>query len=378
MIKVVLVDDEEHALEMLGILLNEIGEVVVIGKYTNPLEALDAMKYLQADGVFLDIEMPGMKGMDLARALQVIHPKIQIIFTTAYAEHAIEAFEIRSMDYLLKPIRVERLRQSVQRIREASSIPKAVTDGPSVQCMGGFAVHLGAPEQGMLSWRTTKEKELCAFLIHRGGQVVEQTVIMEALWPESDVDKARAYLYTCISLLRKNLRSHHLPINVNKIGNGYALQLGSLPWDVLEIEAQLDQTLRGEGLSAERLERLAALYSGDYLMDSDYRWSLMKREQLSGRYTEALRRLCAYFYKHNQTAYAIQCLHHVLAVSPDSEKEGRELIKLYLESGNRSEAIKIFKQLERAVKERLDIELEEETSRLYDEMISSSGGRSIS
>ncbi|UUZ84867.1 winged helix-turn-helix domain-containing protein [Paenibacillus sp. P26] len=233
----------------------------------------------------------------------------------------------------------------------------------------------GSRGAGPLSWRTTKEKELCAPLVHRGGQAVEPSVIMEALWPESDGDKARTYLYTCISLLRKNLRSHDLPLSVDKIGNGYALRLGTVRCDVNELEELLDRTLKEQGLGLSRFERLTALYKGDYLTDCDFRWGRMKREQLSGRYAEVLRRLCSFFKRNNLSAYAIECLHHVLAVAPDSEKDGRELMRLYSEGGNRSEAIKVFKQLERDVKERLDIGLEEETVRLYEEIVSSSGGR---
>ncbi|MCZ8511809.1 bacterial transcriptional activator domain-containing protein [Paenibacillus filicis] len=136
----------------------------------------------------------------------------------------------------------------------------------------------------------------------------------------------------------------------------------------------LDKTLRGDQLGAVRLERLAALYKGDYFMDCDYRWSHGRRDQLSGRYAEALTRLCSFFKMNNQPAYAAECLHRLLAIAPDSEKDGRELIKLYLEGGNRSGAMKVFKELERSVRERLDIELEDETARLYLEMISSSSG----
>lgn len=307
MIQVVLVDDEEHALDMLSILLHQMEEVAVAGTFTNPLTALDAMKHMQVDAVFLDIEMPGMNGLDLARALQANQPHIQIIFTTAYAEHAIEAFEIYSVDYLLKPIRSERLRQSIQRVREGNS-SKTPAEGPFIQCMGGFAVHLGGLEQGQMSWRTTKEKELCAFLVSRRGQAVEQPIVIEALWPEAEADKTRAYLYTCVSLIRKNFRSHNLPVAINKVGNGYILQLGGLRCDLFELEALLDETLKGEGLGIERLEQLAALYRGDYLMEHDYSWGFMKREQLAERYTEALRTLYANFQQLQQTAYAIRCL----------------------------------------------------------------------
>lgn len=374
MIRVVMIDDEEHALDMLEIMLHELGSVDVVGKYVNPLRAIEDMQQLQADAVFLDIEMPGMKGVDVARAIQTVQPGLPIIFTTAYAEYAIEAFEIHSLDYLLKPIKLERLDHSLKRI-EAAVMGRIAgdegDDGPIICCMGGFSVQLGETESKQLTWRTNKEKELCAFLIHRSGQNVEQAVIMEALWPDTNAEKARTYLHTCISLLRKNIRQNDLPIAVNKTSNGYSLDCGSYTSDAAELEQLLDKTLDGTGLGVQQLERIAALYKGGYMEGCGYFWAIRRREALLDKYVQGLRQLFLWFQQKGQYSYAVTCLRQIVENVPDSEKDSRELMKLYAELGDRKEAIKVYRQLEQEVSERLDAELEQETVELYQQLLSS-------
>lgn len=153
MIRVVLVDDEEYALDMLEILLGEIGNVTVAGKFKNPLKMLEEINHINADAIFMDIDMPGIKGNDAARRLSEIKPDLKIVFTTAYAEYALEAFEIKAMDYLLKPIKLERLRNSVERIQ--STLPKhietTVLDEPMIVCMGDFSIHSDLTKNGILT-----------------------------------------------------------------------------------------------------------------------------------------------------------------------------------------------------------------------------------
>ncbi|MEK8129013.1 response regulator [Paenibacillus filicis] len=372
-----LIDDEEHALELLEMMLRDLGNVEIVGKYINPLLAIEDIKQHQLDAVFLDIEMPGMKGVDVARAIQAAHPGVHIIFTTAFTEYAVEAFEIQSLDYLLKPIRMERLQHSIKRLEEAvmgrgtAKEGNEGSEGPRICCMGGFSIQLGKSETTQVSWRTLKEKELCALLVHRSGQTVERAVIMEALWPESDAEKARSYLHTCISLLRKNIRESGLPLALYKTGNGYSLDCGSVVCDVSELEGLLDMTLEGKGLGVQQFEQIVALYNGDYLESCDFIWAFRRREELVHKYVHALRKLSQSFYKKSQLSYTLECLRRVVAISPDSEQDSRKLMKLHMEMGNRKEAIQVYRQLELEVRERLNIEMEQETVRLYQQLISS-------
>lgn len=113
-----IVDDETPAREELSYILSDIEGIEVVGQASNGIEALELVRALSPDILFLDIQMPQMSGMDVARELlnEINRPKI--IFVTAYDQFAIEAFEVNAIDYLLKPISEERLRKRVQQIIE--------------------------------------------------------------------------------------------------------------------------------------------------------------------------------------------------------------------------------------------------------------------
>jgi two-component system, LytTR family, response regulator LytT len=113
----ILVDDEALARDELAFLLGQVGGVDVVGTADNGIEAVDAINRLRPDVVFLDIQMPGLTGFEVARRLIDEDSPSHIIFVTAYDEHAIEAFEVNAVDYLLKPVEPARLEVAVQRAR---------------------------------------------------------------------------------------------------------------------------------------------------------------------------------------------------------------------------------------------------------------------
>jgi two-component system response regulator LytT len=116
-LRAVLVDDEQLARDELGYLLGQLGGVEVIGQAGNGLEALTTIDRLQPDVVFLDVQMPGLTGFEVARRLLEGRGASHIIFVTAYDQHAIEAFEVNAVDYLLKPVDQSRLEVAVERAR---------------------------------------------------------------------------------------------------------------------------------------------------------------------------------------------------------------------------------------------------------------------
>jgi two-component system response regulator LytT len=132
-LKAVLVDDEQLARDELGYLLEQIGGVEVLGQAGNGLEALTTIERLQPDVVFLDVQMPGLTGFEVARRLVGARAAAQIVFVTAYDQHAIEAFEVNAVDYLLKPVDQTRLELAVDRARRrvASDRPAEPTTNVS-------------------------------------------------------------------------------------------------------------------------------------------------------------------------------------------------------------------------------------------------------
>ncbi len=118
-IRAFLVDDEDLARERMKGLLAQIDEVEVVGEAGNGDDALHGIAAARPDLVFLDIEMPGKSGIEVASRLEP--PRPRVVYCTAFDRYALKAFELNALDYLLKPVSRPRLRQTVDRLREAFS-----------------------------------------------------------------------------------------------------------------------------------------------------------------------------------------------------------------------------------------------------------------
>ena len=110
MINCIIVEDELPAREELKYFLNEEKEIKLIAEFDNPLDTLNFLENNTADVIFLDINMPDMNGISLGKIITKMYPNMKIIFITAYKDYAVDAFEIKAFDYLLKPYSESRIR----------------------------------------------------------------------------------------------------------------------------------------------------------------------------------------------------------------------------------------------------------------------------
>src|ERR1039458_7541988 len=120
--KAIIVDDERLARQELKTMLAEHKDIEVIAECANATEAKEKINRLKPDVVFLDIQMPGKSGLELAQELS---PLPALIFITAHDEYAIRAFEVNALDYLLKPMQAQRLAEAIKKLylkEEASEI----------------------------------------------------------------------------------------------------------------------------------------------------------------------------------------------------------------------------------------------------------------
>lgn len=115
--KVVIADDEPLARERLRSLLGEHAGIEIVAEAENGLTALQACAEFRPDLVLLDIAMPGVDGLEAARHLTAFDPRPAVVFCTAYDEHALSAFDAAAIDYLMKPVRAERLAVALERAR---------------------------------------------------------------------------------------------------------------------------------------------------------------------------------------------------------------------------------------------------------------------
>jgi two-component system LytT family response regulator len=125
--KALIIDDERLARKELVSLLQDFKSVEVVGEAFNADDAFEKIKQMQPDLLFLDIQMPGKTGFEL---LEMLDSVPQVIFTTAYDEYALKAFDVNALDYLLKPIQKDRLQESLKKVTE-----KAVRSSSSEQEM---------------------------------------------------------------------------------------------------------------------------------------------------------------------------------------------------------------------------------------------------
>ena len=116
--RVLVVDDEKLARDRLRELLNDIGGYTVVGEAMNGAEAVEKASELNPDVLLMDIRMPGMDGLEAAMHLMTMETPPSVIFTTAYDQHALDAFEVNAVDYLLKPIRKDRLANALTKARK--------------------------------------------------------------------------------------------------------------------------------------------------------------------------------------------------------------------------------------------------------------------
>jgi DNA-binding LytR/AlgR family response regulator len=125
-LRALVADDEEPALAELVYLLSKDPRIGEIRTASNGPDALKILQAADLDVVFCDIKMPGLDGIDLAKVLSKFTSRPQIVFVTAYDEHAVAAFELDATDYVMKPVRAERLSEAVRRVVSAGVAPQPV------------------------------------------------------------------------------------------------------------------------------------------------------------------------------------------------------------------------------------------------------------
>jgi two-component system response regulator AlgR len=131
-LQVLVVDDESLARARLRTLLSDCvsPSAVVAGEAANAIEAMEALRRRPYDAVLLDVRMPGADGLALAQALRGMANEPAVVFVTAHAEHAVAAFDLEAVDYLTKPVRLERLQVALQKVDKLVQARRGAGDGP--------------------------------------------------------------------------------------------------------------------------------------------------------------------------------------------------------------------------------------------------------
>ncbi|WP_042478857.1 response regulator [Bacillus ndiopicus] len=355
--KVIIIDDEILPIKRLKkLLLNcEIQPIEIVGEFTNPLEALKNIKTLQPDIVFADIVMPTLNGLEFAEKARGILPDAEVVFITGYDRYAIDAFNVHAIDYLLKPIRKERLYKTMARLQSLYSnklIPKS--NSTLLQLLGGLKVVLADGQVQSMKWRTAKAKEVFAYLLLNHEKTILKDTLLEMFWEGIDIKKSVNHLYTTISTIRQTLKKydlHDIRISSPLFDSGYQLQLGNVLVDVHEWMKQLKVLPALSIDTYEQHEQIMNLYKEHLLNDCDYIWVESEREHLKRLWLQHAMQLSEFYINEQKYEQAIAVEKKLLKLNGEEESHYFTLMKLYDAKGDEKSVEEQYKLLRQALEE---------------------------
>lgn len=271
--RIAAVDDETHVLERFQRMVSDMTELDLCGLFETGEQLLDFLKGNSLDAVFLDIEMPGVNGLQLSEQIQNLNENIEIIFVTAFNQYAVDAFELQAMDYIMKPLTEERLGKTIRRLLKTN---RAVTrpEKPVIQCFGGFEVFLNGEA---LTWKNSKAKEVLAFLVHKNGVPVNWEKIADAVWPDYNSEKAQTNFHATTYLLRKRLAEAGLSQILESVRGNYRVVTDKVDCDIYQLEEVIkkNQIRRKEDFLL--LEQQA---QKGYMEASGYAWAYPRAAEI--------------------------------------------------------------------------------------------------
>ena len=220
------------------------------------------MKNNEIDIAFLDIRMPGKTGIELARAIKIIKPDINIIIVTAYADYAFEALRLYVSGYVLKPFRDRDIEDALNNLRKPLCDPPSHPSAPvRAQCFGNFELFFNNKP---ITFSRQKEKELLAYLICLNGSAASRGEICAYLFEDEDSEKKNnEYLKKIIYTLRKDLSRLGIEDLLVHSRNSYSVNTDMIKCDYYEHLAS-----RSEKHGRE-------VYNGAFL--NQYSWAEMFR-----------------------------------------------------------------------------------------------------
>lgn len=366
--KAILIDDEQLALEYLEQLIKKVGNISVEGKFQifNPNANKNLLE--QIDLVFLDMDMPCIHGVDLAAELLKINPVLRIIFVTAHNNYAAEAFELNAFDYLIKPVRIDRLSKTCKRLETVHSTrispPEKGEESIIVHVSGELTLELADGTIIRPKWRTVKMKELFLYLLHKRERSILKSELADLLWPDELSEKSFSRLYTLIYHIRKTIAPYNNNLIIENTDEGYTLTLNNVTIDLVVWEAQLDLFPQLHEGNIEAFEKVMELYNGAYLEKYGYVWAEAERHRLEQLYIDRAIKIASYYEQQNNIQQAVKWYINVFSVHPNDEATIYSLLRALDKIGNYSLVSYYYRQYEIAMDE-LQIEVGKELYNWY-------------
>ncbi len=307
--KVVIIDDDQAMLTVMKRRLARIEGVEVAASMQQVPDAREYFRRHSADLAFIDIEIAGDNGLQLARELRDHHRELDIVFVTSHKEYALDAFDSYPLDYMIKPISVERLAETVERAMQKRQGEPATrgeankAKQATIQGLGNLTVR--GRRGSEVKWISSKSKELFAFLLLNRGKAASKSLIIEHVFPDMPLNKSNTYLHTAVYQLRKALSSQGLRQMVVSNHDQYRLELASMTVDFIEFEDTITALGDLDKSSLETAISLEQQYTGELFGELSYLWVIPEQERISYLYDDFTKRLIRMLMEQRQTGAAL-------------------------------------------------------------------------
>ena len=251
--KIIAVDDERPALSVLQKRITEVAPDDELSTFDTSRAALEYAKTNDIDVAMLDINLPGINGMELAKELKKINPQINIIFCTAYSEFMQEAFDVHASGYLLKPVTKEGVEKALNNLLHPveKEMPKVF-----IRTFGEFDLLIdGRP----VLFHSKKSKELLAILVDKRGAIVTKKDIAAVLFEDSYSITTQTYLKKIFKDLVLSLTEYGIEKMLVKGFNQYGLDITTFSCDLYDYDKGLPDAINA--------------YKGEYM--AQYEWAFL-------------------------------------------------------------------------------------------------------
>ncbi|MFJ5792681.1 response regulator [Lysinibacillus sp. NPDC093197] len=363
---IVIIDDEKMAIDVLRIMLEKLTQFTfcIKGTYTNVRDAFALFEKERVDVVFLDMEMIDVHGLQVAKKLLVKYPNMQIIFVTAHAKFAVDAFDIEATDYLLKPVRENRLLKAVTKAQQVFSLRQEMQSKKNelhmyAHTFGSF--RLLDVQQQIVKWRTRKVKELFLYLWFNRNKPLLNTVIMEELWPEAEIEKAGANLHTSIYQLRKILKQNGSENPILLVNNHYQLNI-----EIASDYEELLQLLEREHYDEQAMQQLLNCYEDDFLAEEEYHWAIQIQLRLKQSVLHLLEMYIAHTNEINPLL-KLNCLQKMLEIDEFNEQYMFLLLQFLIEKNKKQDCTQCFDMIQQKLQEELGVPVPDNIKSMYAE-----------
>ena len=255
------VDDQQNVSDEIVKIMGEIDPSGNHSAFMDPKKALGFIKDNQPDVAWLDIEMPGMSGLELAMEIKKVSPKTNIIFVTGYERFAYDSFQLHASGFILKPVTREAMERELANLR--NPVKKESSGKLRVQCFGNFEVF--DKDDKPVNFKRSRSKELFAYMIDRRGAMCSAGELCGILFEDrDDVSALKKQLRVFMSSLRDDLKKHGVENILVKGWNAYGVDCSLVDCDYYDY-------IKGDSYAVNS-------FLGEYMLQ--YSWAEMTLGEL--------------------------------------------------------------------------------------------------